>query len=847
MSGFVRKFNQDPGNAELTSIEGVAIIDREPPGNILGAASGIALLVGEFEDGEYNFPTEISSGVDLQRQFGGFGFTYDGVASQNPCARSRKSDNALLPEYWNGNGFIATANKKFSKLIVCRADTSVGEVQFTRMASVLGAFAPTYDLEHNQTSKFAVNNADGLDSPARITSAAGSYPTAFGAGTLSVKVNGAAAIVITFTSAHTTRELVMAKINNDLGYVAATAHATDATKIVLASSTRGTSSSLEITAVTGLTTSAIGFSVTAVTNGTLNTSTATFTGAVAALASAAGVYPSTFVGGETVKITIDENTPQQIGPITVTFQASDQTQAQCISRINTALGYTAAVSTSATVMTISGRVKGSSGNVKVTAVSAVLVTTATGLSVASASGTGNVANIDQVTFAEVKSVLELAVSGLTIEKSPEGKLRARASTSVWVGAQTATALGFVDGDSDLSTSGLATTIPAGTRVTDGVTTWVTAKTTEVKAGSPGPYTVRIRPANDDGTALGAATGKVTSLVSTISDESYTVNNELPIAAALTESAIDAAYVKALDSTLNANSVARTSNLIWSARSSNAVRSTLRTNAVQAKAEGLSGRVAFIRPPLGTTRSQAMSKTAQPGVGMYRNDSVVYCYPGAAMFVSQIAALGLTGGAGFTADGIVDVGFDSFVVSICSQLPPEENPGQLTNFMTAISSIERGNKDVSDLRVDDYKSFKSAGIAALRIDDGVAIIQSGKTSVDPSVMPNLQNIARRRMAYFVQDSLAPRVKSFNKKLSSKERRALIVGEIEGFMASLLSANNPSNQRIDSYLVDAVSGNTPDGIAAGIFRIIVKVRTLSSLDVIVLDTEVGENVVTIREAA
>jgi len=131
--------------------------------------------------------------------------------------------------------------------------------------------------------------------------------------------------------------------------------------------------------------------------------------------------------------------------------------------------------------------------------------------------------------------------------------------------------------------------------------------------------------------------------------------------------------------------------------------------------------------------------------------------------------------------------------------------------------------------------------------GVAIVQSGKTSVDPLVFPNLQNINRRRMADFIQDSVSVRMTAFNKKANTRERRAAILGEIDAFMSSLLSDNNPSSQRIDSYLIDAISPNTPESLAAGLFRIKIKVRTLSSLDVIVLDMEIGENVVTLVEAA
>lgn len=849
MSGFVRRFTQDPGISEITSIEGVVIIDREPPGSIQGASTGVVIAVGEFEDGVYKVPTEVASSQDLSDNFGGFGFTYDGVQSQNPCARSRKADAALTPEYWNGNGFLSLVNKRFSRLIIARVDTSVGEVQFTRNPSVTGAQAFSYNITDGDNIKFAIDNLDGLLSPARITSAAGTYPTTFGAGTLVVEVDGGAGQTVTFTSSQKSRAQVIAKINADLGYQAASADPTSLAKIILRSFNIGPSASIEITAVTGVTTASTGFSVTAVQAGTDNQVTATFDGDPALMTSAAGTYPSTFAGGEKMTVIIDEGTSKQIGPLDIVFQGGDQTHAQVVARINSVLGYTAAAVATLTT-TLEGRVEGLSSNVRITSIDA-LVSTATGFTVSNALGTGNVNDLAHVSFDEIKNVIEGAIVGTVVEQNAAGEIRVKsinstANSSIWVGDFTATALGFIPGDFDVITGGEAGTIPAGTRVSDGTTVWVTASKVRVAAGNYGPYRVRVRPALDDGTAVGGLVGMVTTVVAPIAFDSFTVTNLHAIGAALTEAALDAAYTDALESTLNANSIARQGTLIYCARSSNVIRTATRTNALRASSEGLAGRLSVVRPPLGTTtRAMALSTVAQPGVGAYRDQRVVYAYPGAATFVPQIAALGLSGGAGFSADGIIDVGFDAWIASACSQLAPEENPGQLTGFMTGILSVERENPDVQDMKINDYKAFKAAGIAALRIDGGTPIIQSGVTSVDPAVFPNLKNIARRRMADFIQDSVAPRLKAFNKKNNTRLRRALIIGEIEAFMNGLVSKKNPSSQRIDSYRLDPISGNTPDSLAAGLFRIILKCRTLSSLDYIVFDTEIGENVVTIVE--
>lgn len=853
MSGFIRRFTQDPGQSTIQAIEGVVIIDREPPGSIQGAGTGVVTAIAELEDGPYNVPTAIFSPTDMEQTFGTFGFTYDGIGGNNPCARARKADAAVSFEYWNGNGFVSLAGKKFAGLILVRPDTSVGEVLFTRNASVTGAQAFTYTLATGQSVGLVIDEADGAYTLASILSGAGVYPVSISGKSMSVKVDGAAAVPISF-STETTRAQLIARINTVLGFEAAVAD-TLATKILLRSLTDGPTGSIEITAVTdGAFTTATGFAVTAVVNATSNIQTATFTGAVAALASAAGTYPTTFAGGESLNLTIDEGTPQQIGPVDVVFLAADQTQADVISRINAALGYTGAVSTSSTVITISGRIGGTAGNVTINSVSGGAVTTATGYAADdTASGTGNVADISQVTFNEIKTIVEAAAPDSLVEQDALGRLRISSTGTgedayILVETVTATALGFTVGQTDSVAAGAAGVIPAGTRVTDGTTIWVTAQSVDVLAGTPGPYTARVRPATDDGTASGANVSTVTQLVSPISFDTFAVTNNLPIAAALGEAAIDAAYAAAIDATLNSNAESRRTNLIVSSRQSNAIRTLLRQNAIQASSEGLSGRIAVVRPPLGTTtRAQARSTTAQPGVGAYRNQRVIYAYPGAAMYVPQVASRGLAGGDGFTVDGIVDVGFDFWVASCCSQLPPEENPGQATDYMTGIMSVERGNPDVQDMRIGDYEAFKAAGIAALRIDDGVPIMQSGVTSVDPAVYPNLKNIARRRMADYIQDSVAPRLKAYIKKTNTRERRAVIFSEVNGFMDGLLSRNNPASQRIDSYLLDAKSGNTVNSLAAGMFRLKLKAKTLSSLDNIIFDTEIGENVVTMQEAA
>jgi len=731
-AGFIRRFTSEPSDAELTAIEGVVIIDREAPAAITGASTGTVLVVGEFEDGPFNTPVEVLGATDLVTQFGGFGYTYDGVVASNPSARARKADAAIKPEYWNGNGYIALVNKRFSRLILCRVDTSVGEVQLTRLASLSGSNAFSYALTSGQT------------------------------------------VVLNLGASNLT---------------------------------------------------------------------ATFTGTPATTSSSAGTYPTTFTGGESMTYIIDGKS------YTTYFLSGDQTQTQAIARLNATVGYSAFAIAGGGVTSLTGRIGGTSGNVQIVAVSGVSVTTALGFAAgASVPGTGNVANIAQVTVAEANTIIGAATTAaVVVDRNASGQIRLTnvgtpgTGTLVVDASSTADAFGFAEGVTVSAASGSDGVIPAGTRVrTGGGTEWVTMQTIAVTAGNAGPYAARIRPANDDGTTSSASVGTINVLPAPIPLGAFAVINALPVSAALSESAIDAAYATAIDKTINVRSVAQQTNVIVSARQSNAIRTRLKQNALDASAQGCFGREAVIRPPLGTLRAVARSSTAQPGVGTYRSERVIYAYPGARTFVPQIAVRGTAGGTGFTSDGNIDVGYDTWIASTLSQLPPEEDPGQQTDTQAAIIDLEAGNPDVQDLRLEDYAAFKAAGIAALRINGGNAFIQSGVTSVDPVSHPNQVNINRRRMADYIEDSLAPPLNALTKKLASTVRQTQVIGIIDGFLSGLKSKDNPANARIADYSIDGKSGNTPAGLAKGIFRVLVKVKTFPAFLTFVLDVTVGETV-------
>lgn len=836
MSVFLRRYLFDPGNEVLLEIESVNVLDLEPPSSISGVGTGTVICVGEYENGDFNTPIEPSGTSDFVRTVGEMGYSYNGVKGNNPCARGRRADSAIVTEYWNGNAFVQLNAKKFRRLICVRVDTSVGKVELRRQAFVTGEASFVYNLEPSQTLGLDIGAGNVVSTftatAATVTGVAGTFPTTFAGGeTLTLGYDGAANFTTTFLLADQSLAQVVARINAYAGF---TFVDTAGGQLRFTGIQRGNGAQIRVVSGSTGVLALLGLTA-ATTTGTGNVSNidavnyaeirtvveAAMTNLVKVVQDSSGalriskvyvadgdfirVGPSTATGlgfTQDQEGTNDGFAKYQSGaetwPLstvgTITLGADDEsnftvaltvgmTQAQFITAVNAGAGYTMAIAASGTRTLLTGRANG--GQVRVVALTGVA------------------------------TLAETAFPILAI-----GVLPAQAGT-----------------------------VPAGTVIQNvaGDRVFVTMQDVAVKsqtvpgltASGSGPYTTPIRHALDDGSGQSANAGTLT-VISTVPDlASFAVVNPQTATTALTEAALDAQYVTALAATLDLSSVAKEANVIFSARQSNAIRRALRSNVLAASAKGMFGRMACVRTPMGTTKAAAKSRTATPGVGATRDQRVIFCYPQSSTFVPTIARRGLSGGAGFSADGITDVGADGVMASILSQLPPEENPGQLTSFTDGVVGLE-SSANAAGFEIDDYIAFKAAGIAALRMDDGVAIFQSGVTSVDPGVYPSLKNIARRRMADFIQDTLSRRLKAFGKKLSTLVRRNAITMEIRTFMGGLISKNNPQFQRIDGFSLDDKTGNTPTTLAQGLYRIILKVRTLSSLDSIVLETTIGESV-------
>ncbi len=738
MTAFIRRFLATPTIEQLTRIEQIAIVDATPRSPVTGVGTGMLMLVGEFEDGPFNEPTEVFGENDEATKFGGFGYKYGSLVSQNPCARVHLGEN------WNGNAFIQAKFLRPPRKVCVRVDTRVGNVQLRPLASLRTALGP-FALAVGQQLTVAPDGGAGVTTTAIAATAATRDGIAFpGAG------------------------------NN-----------------------------------------------------------------------------SEFVGGEQIGITIDDN-PEVI----VTFQAADQTAAQVAARINGFIGYAGASTILAgTGVRIAGVVLGTSGEVTLRNVSGTPLTNI-GHTAGSTAGTGNVANLAAVTAAEVAALVN-ALAGVDAIVDADGRVVvysptvATGSINVTAGAM-ATALGLLAGTTVVANVGEAAVIPAGTRVrTAGGAEWVVMQTISVPAGTvanPNPafYSAPIRPALDNGTALAAVAGTITTLVDIPRGRMFSVTNADNVSAALSESAIDLAYEAAFAATVDTTKVTREASVSLSARRSTVVNRAGRTNAITASAEGNFGRKFHARIAFGRTQSQAIADVAD--ATQFASDRVFCTYLGMAIRVPEIAVLGSAGGTGFTDDGVVLVGANGALAYINAALPPEENPGQDTGLLSFVLGLEgvipTGATSPQQLTLESYEAFKAAGLCVPRVDQRAVV--AFQSEVTTSQEDGRKTQKRRKMADFIQDTIAILLLPYSKKLATEAREAGIDSKLNALLRGLESKNDPDRARIRTQKMTNTTAQNPTFADRGISSRKVQVGLLNSLDTFLVETEIGEGVVITRDS-
>lgn len=728
MTAFIRRFREMPTLETLTEIEQIAVIDGQPSTPSTGLGSGAMLLVGEFEDGPFNTPTEVYGANDEMRQFGGFGHNYGDQLYRNVCARVRAGEN------WNGNGFLKGKFLRPPRKVIVRVDTSVGSVQLTPLAARFSAEGP-----------FRMSVGD----------------------LLGIAYNGGSA-------ANTTAVAAAPALRAGSGF-------------------GGTSG---------------------------------------------------YAGGEQIGITVDATTET-----VVSFTAADSTPTQVAAAINTFLGYTGVV-VNAGEIDISAIVEGTSSKVTLRDITSGALA-AIGHTAGTTNGTGNVANLAAVTATELAALGAGGTGGAVVAYqnrlvyrttvSPTGTVNITASA-------TQAKLGLTAGLSAASNVGSAVAVRSGLRVRASAiagSEWVTMQSFSWREGTTAnpnaaSMSVPVRHALDNGTGVSSTATQINTLVDQPGgDRWWIVNNVANTTAALTETQLDVRYEAAYDTTLDITRASRDCTVSLCARRSAPLVRKGRSNAIDASDEGNRGRVFHTRAALGVLPAVAIADVAT-----YRSDRLNYCYPGWEVRIPEIATVGAAaGGAGFTDDGVITIGSDGPLAYLNSVLPPEENPGQdtglLQDFLLGIEQIpQEFNREL-------YTAFKRAGICAPRVDQrAIPVYQSEVTS---DLTPGRTTQKRRKMADWLQDSMAIVLLPYSKKLASDAREGGADAALDGFLAPLLGPEGGgTRQRIRAYSVVNTSAQNPSLLERGISCRKTKVKMLSSMDTLVLDTEIGEGVVVTTES-
>lgn len=307
------------------------------------------------------------------------------------------------------------------------------------------------------------------------------------------------------------------------------------------------------------------------------------------------------------------------------------------------------------------------------------------------------------------------------------------------------------------------------------------------------------------------------------------------------------YEDAIDALGGDDEIPESVKILVSARKDDGIQLKMRSHCLTQSSVGKS-RICVISPPLSVATLDAAVAPSYPGVGgsgggAVRDERVIYAWPGVRSYVRSAVSITIDRANGTTTtDGVVDGTFDTWVASLLSVLPPENDAGQaLSPVPESFSLIQGYQLGAPSLNMDSYIQMKQSGICGLRITRQFGPhIQSAVTT---SLTSGQQKINRRRFADFIQDSLAARYGYFSKLLGTESRKDQIVGETEAFGIELKNENNPAASRLDSYAIDSVSGNTPELTARGVFVVRSSWRMLSTLDVIVAQVDASPSAVTV----
>ena len=848
MAGFNRRYNSPQALSVITAIEGVITIDNPVPGPIAGASTGVACCVGEFADCSSSLKSDGAGGLTTnytprqvfgtaqgQQSFGGFDPTI--------------GDFGIT----GGNGWVdAFVSKQWAALVLVAIN--IASSKATRLVRAL----PTNTAANNPTPIVPMQAAsvaastqfqDGSANPVRVAGAQTFTGTnAYGSGT-----DGAIAITAnsptqTFTAA-SLAALISAKAIT-VGDILVMG-VVEAAQCVINGTIGGTAASgtLTISGGSGNVGGTIGGTLVTIAQGIL-------TDDAAALALIAAINTNATTSllvnashGSNGVVLLTSRLGGTLGNATTLVASGTGVVASNTTLLSGADGTALTVNSVISGNIVIGQVLSGSGITN-------------GTTVISGSGTSWVVSAAQSAGPETINFWD-TYGAPGVMGGYGGTFRVEA-----VGGSNTLTLEQLDGTSWATQ--LATALPW--RLHNAATADTAAQGQALNPGATYAaavgYTVPARPIKTTiaaGTVMDLTTPAAAPTATSWNPLSglamlvqptglfsgglvYTAAIQAPNAAY--SSTLAAQYVLALASTLAASSPSDIINIIWCARTdsnaANTIRSALMQNVETASATS-AGRTAVISPPLNTVTTLAAISTSAPGVGATRDERVDYTWPGANVYVQPAVNTPIaTAVAGLnTTDGNLDVRMDAFLASILSVLSPNRNPGQGTppaagsgGVLSALNGYQRG---APALTINDYITMRANGIAGLYINSvSGPEIMSGGTS---SLQSGQTTIMRRRMADFIEDSLSNALLQFAKQPATQALLDTEEQEADTFLNGLLSPNDPSQQWIAGYDVNANQGqtNTAAAVAQGVFVIQVSVALIPTQDFLVLNADIGTNVV------
>lgn len=211
-------------------------------------------------------------------------------------------------------------------------------------------------------------------------------------------------------------------------------------------------------------------------------------------------------------------------------------------------------------------------------------------------------------------------------------------------------------------------------------------------------------------------------------------------------------------------------------------------------------------------------------GLTRDDRLVYCFNHPYTLDPDTAAEIVTEPHAWMASAI-------------SQLDPDQHPGskQTRAFLAGITRLTYTNISPTQ-----YGDFRAAGISALEKRAGYQFVDA----VTTDLTPGLEEIARRRMADFLVESIADFLAGSVKEPNTQSRRLGNKAAIETFLRGLWRQERYVDFAEDGespgFVVDIESLNTAAQRAAGVEKILVRVKLIGFMIFLVLETEIGFSV-------